>query len=84
MLNVLILLIALSLVLTLIRFLKGPTLADRVIAFDSMSVIATSLLVVLSFYFHKSLYLDLAFVFGLMGFIGTIVFAKFLDKELWC
>ena len=82
MLNVLILLIALSLVLTLIRFLKGPTLADRVIAFDSMSVIATSLLVVLSFYFHKSLYLDLAFVFGLMGFIGTIVFAKFLDKEL--
>jgi len=82
MLNVLILLIALSLVLTLIRFLKGPTLADRVIAFDSMSVIATSLLVVLSFYFNKSLYLDLAFVFGLMGFIGTVVFAKFLDKEL--
>ncbi len=82
MLNVLILLIALSLMLTLIRFLKGPTLADRVIAFDSMSIIATSLLVVLSFYFNKSLYLDLAFVFGLIGFIGTVVFAKFLDKEL--
>ncbi len=82
MLNVLILLIALSLMLTLIRFIKGPTLADRVVAFDSMSIIATSLLVVLSFYFNKSLYLDLAFVFGLMGFIGTIVFAKFLDKEL--
>jgi len=82
MLNVLILLIALSLMLTLIRFIKGPTLADRVIAFDSMSIIATSLLVVLSFYFNKSLYLDLAFVFGLMGFIGTVVFAKFLDKEL--
>jgi len=82
MLNVLILLIALSLMLTLIRFIKGPTLADRVVAFDSMSIIATSLLVVLSFYFNKSLYLDLAFVFGLMGFIGTVVFAKFLDKEL--
>ena len=82
MINVLILLIALSLMLTLIRFIKGPTLADRVVAFDSMSIIATSLLVVLSFYFHKSLYLDLAFVFGLMGFIGTVVFAKFLDKEL--
>jgi multicomponent Na+:H+ antiporter subunit F len=82
MLNVLILLIALSLMLTLIRFIKGPTLADRIVAFDSMSIIATSLLVVLSFYFNKSLYLDLAFVFGLMGFIGTVVFAKFLDKEL--
>jgi multicomponent Na+:H+ antiporter subunit F len=68
--------------LTLIRFIKGPTLADRVVSFDSMSIIATSLLVVLSFYFNKSLYLDLAFVFGLMGFIGTVVFAKFLDKEL--
>ena len=82
MLNVLILLIALSLMLTLIRFIKGPTLADRIVAFDSMSIIATSLLIVLSFYFNKSLYLDLAFVFGLMGFIGTVVFAKFLDKEL--
>jgi len=82
MLNILILLIVLSLMLALIRFLKGPTLADRVVAFDSMSIIATSLLVVLSFYFHKSLYLDLAFVFGLMGFIGTVVFAKFLNKEL--
>ena len=82
MIKILILLIALSLMLTLIRFLKGPTLADRVVAFDSMSIIATSLLVVLSFYFNRSLYLDLAFVFGLMGFIGTVVFAKFLDKEL--
>jgi multicomponent Na+:H+ antiporter subunit F len=82
MLNFLILLIALSLLLALVRFLKGPTLVDRVVAFDSMSVIATSLLVVLSFYFNKSLYLDVAFVFGLTGFIGTVVFAKFLDKEL--
>ncbi len=82
MFNFLILLIALSLLLALIRFLRGPTLVDRVVAFDSMSVITTSLLVVLSFYFHKSLYLDVAFVFGLTGFIGTVVFAKFLDKEL--
>ncbi len=82
MLNFLILLIALSLFLIMIRFLKGPTLVDRVVAFDSMSIVATSLLVVLSFYFKKSLYLDIAFIFGLIGFTGTVVFAKFLDKEL--
>jgi len=82
MLNFLILLIALSLLLALVRFLKGPTLVDRVVAFDSMSVIATSLLVVFSFYFDKSIYLDVAFVFGMTGFIGTVVFAKFLDKEI--
>ncbi len=82
MLNILILLICLSLFLTLVRFVIGPTHADRVVAFDSMSIIATSLLVVLSFYFKKSLYLDVAFIFGLIGFTGTIVFAKFLDKEI--
>ncbi len=82
MLSFLILLIALSLFLALIRFVIGPTLADRVVAFDSMSIIATSLLVVLSFYFKKSLYLDVAFIFGLIGFTGSVVFAKFLDKEL--
>jgi len=82
MLELLILLISLSLFLALIRFVLGPTLPDRVVAFDSLSIIATSLLVVLSFYFKRNIYLDVAFIFGLIGFTGTIVFAKFLDKEI--
>ncbi|MEA3513465.1 MAG: monovalent cation/H+ antiporter complex subunit F [Campylobacterota bacterium] len=77
MIEFLIFLIIISIALAFIRFIKGPLLADRVVAFDTMSIIAVSLLVVLSVSYKNSLYLDVAFVFALIGFIGTIVFARF-------
>jgi len=63
--------------LSFIRFVKGPSLIDRVVAFDTMSIIAVSLLVILSVSTKESIYLDVAFVFALIGFIGTIVFARY-------
>ncbi len=72
-----VLLIAVSFLITFIRFLKGPRLADRVVAFDVMTIIVVSLLVLLSITYKNPLYLDIAFVFALIGFIGTILFARF-------
>jgi len=63
--------------LALIRLLLGPHLADRVVAFDTMSIMAISLLILLSITYKNSLYLDIAFVFAMIGFIGTIIFARF-------
>jgi multisubunit Na+/H+ antiporter MnhF subunit len=63
--------------LSFIRFIKGPHLTDRIVAFDAMGIMAVSLLVLLSITFKNSLYLDVAFVFALIGFIGTIIFARF-------
>jgi len=63
--------------LSFIRFIKGPHLTDRVVAFDTMGIIAVSLLVLLSVSVKDSIYLDVAFVFALIGFIGTITFARF-------
>jgi multisubunit Na+/H+ antiporter MnhF subunit len=77
MLNVLILLILFAIFLSFIRFIKGPHLTDRVVAFDTMGIIAVSLLVLLSVAVKDSIYLDVAFVFALIGFIGTIIFARF-------
>ncbi|MEA3419741.1 MAG: monovalent cation/H+ antiporter complex subunit F [Campylobacterota bacterium] len=77
MVDFLIFLMAGAIFLSFIRFLKGPKLSDRVVAFDTMSVIAVSFLVLLSVTVKSSLYLDVAFVFALIGFIGTIVFARF-------
>jgi multisubunit Na+/H+ antiporter MnhF subunit len=77
MLNFLILLILVAIFLSFIRFIKGPHLTDRVVAFDTMGIIAVSLLVLLSVTLKDSIYLDVAFVFALIGFIGTIIFARF-------
>jgi len=77
MLNFLILLIMFAIFLSFLRFIKGPHLTDRVVAFDTMGIIAVSLLTLLSVTLKSSIYLDVAFVFALIGFIGTIIFARF-------
>lgn len=81
MFKLLILIIILALGLAFVRFLIGPKLSNRVVAFDTMSIIAVSLLVVLSLSFKSSIYLDVAFVFALIGFLGVIVFARFNTME---
>jgi len=74
------LLLAMS--LTMIRFLKGPTLSDRVVAFDVMGIMALSLLVILALYFQRSLYLDVALVLGAIGFLGTTIFGRYIEKGI--
>ena len=64
------------------RFLKGPTLSDRVVAFDVLTIITVSLLVILSLYFQRELYLDIALVFGFIGFLGTTIFGRFIEKGI--
>ena len=82
MFNFLVIILLISVFLTLIRFLKGPTLSDRVIAFDTMGIIGTSLLVILSVYFERSLYLDIALIFALIGFLGTTIFGRYIEKGI--
>jgi multisubunit Na+/H+ antiporter MnhF subunit len=72
-----ILLIGLAMLVAFIRLLIGPKLSDRVVAFDTMGIMAIALLILLSIQYKSALYLDVAFVFALIGFIGTIVFARF-------
>ncbi len=70
-------LILFAMLIASIRLIVGPNFADRVVAFDTMSIMAISLLVLLSIGYKSALYLDVAFVFALIGFIGTIIFARF-------
>ncbi|MEA3553332.1 MAG: MrpF/PhaF family protein [Campylobacterota bacterium] len=58
-------------------------MTNRVVAFDTMSIISISLLVLLSIAKKDSFYIDIAFVFALIGFIGIIIFARFnqIDKK---
>ncbi|MEA2049607.1 MAG: monovalent cation/H+ antiporter complex subunit F [Campylobacterota bacterium] len=77
MIDFLIFLILVAIFLSFIRFIKGPLLLDRVVAFDTMGIIAISLLALLSVTYKSSIYIDVAFVFASIGFIGSITFARF-------
>jgi len=64
------------------RFVKGPTVADRAIALDTLSVIGIAGLVLLAYFFKRYIYIDLALVYAVLGFIGIIVIARYIEKAL--
>ncbi len=77
MIDFLILLISLAIFLSFIVFIKSKKLTDKIVSFDTMSIISVSLFIILSISYKEPFYLDIAFIFALIGFIGTIVFARF-------
>ena len=82
MIYLIVLTLLFSFFLIMYRFLKGPTLSDRVVAFDVLSIIAVSLLVVLALYFKSSIYLDIALAIGLIGFLGATIFGRYIEKGI--
>jgi len=75
-------LLLLSIGIALYRFLKGSSLSDRIVAFDVISIMCVSFLVILALYFKRDLYLDIALVFGLIGFLGATIFGRYIEKGL--
>ena len=82
MFNLIVIILLFAMFMTLFRFLKGPSLGDRIVAFDVLSIISVSLLVVLALYFKNAIYLDIALVIGLIGFLGAAIFGRFIEKGI--
>lgn len=72
----------LSVAITLVRFIKGPSVLDRIVAFDTASIIAISLIVVLAHMLERFIYVDVALVYGLLSFIGVLVVARYYERGL--
>lgn len=70
--------LALALLLTACRVVIGPTLADRVLALDMLTAIAIGFMAVFAVHTGFSLYIDIAIALGLVGFLATVAFARFI------
>jgi multicomponent Na+:H+ antiporter subunit F len=71
----------LSLIL-LIRLKLGPTVADRMVAVDTISNLLLIFLVVVAFRYQETIFLDLALATALLSWIGTLVLARYLEGKL--
>ena len=65
-----------------LRLLKGPTASDRALAVDTSATVVTAILAFLALYFKRYVYLDVALVYALLTFVGTLVFARYLEKGI--
>ncbi|NOQ55473.1 MAG: cation:proton antiporter [Nanohaloarchaea archaeon] len=67
-----------SAVLVIVRFLIGPTFADRMIALDVLGQIMILFFVFLAIENSMPMYLDIAITFSLLLFIGTVAVSKWI------
>lgn len=71
-------LLCLALLLTVYRVVKGPTLADRVVALDMLVGIVIGFIAIIAIKTGFTLYIDIAIALGLVGFLATVAFARFI------
>lgn len=72
--------LTLSGVLAFIRIVRGPTLPDRVVAIDLIATVAVGILGTCAIAFDEPALLQPALVLGLITFIATIAFARYVER----
>lgn len=70
-----------AMLLTLVRALAGPTIFDRILAVNSFGTKTVLLIAVYGFLTARPDFLDIALVYALMNFIGTIAVLKYFEYD---
>lgn len=68
-----------ALFLTLFRLIKGPTTADRVVAFDTASAILMSIVGVISVLYGTFSFLDSILLIAIISFVSSVSISRFIE-----
>jgi len=74
--------IALGAFITLIRIMLGPSVPDRVVGVDTLNTLIVAEMILLGAAYDRVIYIDIAIVYALLSYIGTLVIAKYLQGGL--
>ena len=72
------LMLSAGLLITVVRIVRGPTLPDRIVGLDMLVGIAIGMIAAIAIRTGVSLYVDIAIALGLVGFLATVAFARFV------
>ena len=75
------LMLTVAALLTFVRIVRGPTLPDRVVAIDLIGVLMVGVIVVSSAATGVQAFLDVAIVIALISFVGTVAYARYVERE---
>ena len=67
-----------GILLAMVRLFKGPTAADRVVALDAINTLVVACMLVLAVVYKQVVFVDVAIVYALLAFVGTLYIAKYL------
>lgn len=71
-------LLGLALLVSLVRIVLGPTLSDRILALDLLTVVAMGFVGAIAVRTGLWLYLDIAIALALLGFLATVALARYI------
>ena len=69
-----------ALLVCLVRLIKGPTTADRVVAVDASSAVGMSLVGVMSVIFNSVSYLDSIMLISIISFVSSVSISRFIGE----
>ena len=71
-----------AVVLAFVRLVRGPTLADRVMALDMMTVLIVAFCGLFAISSGERAFLDVAIVLALVGFLATVALARYAERRM--
>ena len=71
--------ILLSIIMALIRLVKGPTSPDRIVGLDTVNTLVIMGMIVFGAALKEVIYIDVAIVYALLSYISTLFIAKYLE-----
>jgi multisubunit Na+/H+ antiporter MnhF subunit len=73
-------LLGISILLGLIRLARGPTVVDRMLAFDVVALCIVGMMTLLAIRSGTSAFLELILIFAMLGFLSTVTFVFYLSR----
>jgi multicomponent Na+:H+ antiporter subunit F len=73
--------LSVAMLLLFVRFLIGPSIADRVIALDLLITTGIGIIAMYSIVTNQPTFLDIAMILALIAFLGTVALSYYLEKR---
>lgn len=73
-------LFSMAIIVALFRVIRGPSMPDRVVALDMIGVTLLSMIAIVSILLKTKAFLEVILILGILSFIGTIAFSKYLER----
>jgi multicomponent Na+:H+ antiporter subunit F len=80
MITIALILFAIAIGMAVLRIILGPSMPDRVLALDVIGVNLIASIAVISVLMNTMAYLEAILILGILSFIGTIAYSKFIER----
>lgn len=71
---------AVAMLLNLYRLIRGPDVADRVVALDTLYINVIAVLMLVALRIGSDIFFEAALLIAMMGFVGTVALAKHMRR----